>query len=200
MAGRFLVENSLKVVDVLRHVADAAARLPSEVDWALPESPDAQQARPNARGAAWREARQRDNGANPLDISWAINQASGALRSTLARFPSFDELVDARAPVTSGWYDDLPLDDDLARQAQQPDLPSLNRRPGVIFLPRCDYYIDQPIYLYPGQVLRGAGVEFDRRGGGEWWRGDSASGAGRADRRAALGVGPSLPFALRSRR
>ena len=91
MAGRFVIENSLREVDVLRHVANAAQRLPSEVDWPLPVEPDALEVRPNALRAAWREARQRDNGANPLDISWAINQASGALRSTLARFPSFDE-------------------------------------------------------------------------------------------------------------
>ena len=40
-----------------------------------------------------------------------------------------------------------------------PELPSLCRRPGIIELGPCDYYLDEPIYLYPGQVLRGAGVQ-----------------------------------------
>lgn len=164
MAGRHLVENGLGVIDVIRHVAEPRGAFPSETDWDEMGRSRGPAVREAARGAGWRQTVD----ANPFglaDISWAINQATGGLRTEVANFVGNVDAVEGRAPVDVGWYRDPIVDEpDNGIAPQLVDLPSLNRRPGVVFLPPCRYVIDHPIHLYPGQTLRGAGVALDADG------------------------------------
>ncbi len=88
------------------------------------------------------------------DVTWAFNQASGArweASHTLDRMTP--------PPVAEDPEDQL--------YAINPDLPSLNRHGGTIYVPPGRYYIFGTIRLFAGQVLVGASPGADGEGGTE---------------------------------
>ncbi|MCK6576207.1 hypothetical protein L6V77_34590 [Myxococcota bacterium] len=126
----------------------------------------------------------------PRDTAWAINQATGGLPVSESQVGDDPPALPVFKFIDDAWFHDPPVDcppfpahdwqtrimsgelrprflrRDLGddRVPLIPELPSLCRRPGIIQLGACDYVLDEPVFLYPGQILRGAGVVPGRDG------------------------------------